>query len=84
MSSISLQQEISAIVKQKCLHRFLIHRISNPYSFSATRNMWNGEREMSFCMRKSTVIPKKSFGTWQFGNIGVLVNFIIQKLNGEH
>ena len=48
--SISLQQEISAIVKQKCLHRFLIHRISNPYSFSATRNMCNGEREMSFCM----------------------------------
>ena len=38
----------------------------------------------NFWMKKSTVIPKKSFGTWQFGNIGVLVNFIIQKLKGEH
>ena len=30
-------------------------------------------------MIKFIVIPKKLFGTWQFGKIGVLVNFIIQK-----
>ena len=30
-------------------------------------------------MIKFTVIPKKLFGTWQFGKIDVLVNFIIQK-----
>ena len=29
---------------------------------------------------KFTVVQKKPFGTWQFGKIGVLVNFIIQKL----
>ena len=27
-----------------------------------------------------TVIPKKAFGTWQFGKIGVFVHFIIQEL----
>ena len=27
---------------------------------------------------------KKSFGTWQFGKIGVLVNFIIKKLKSKH
>ena len=30
-------------------------------------------------MIKFTVIPKKLFGTWQFGKIDVLVNFITQK-----
>ena len=35
-------------------------------------------------MIKLTVIPKKPFGTWQFGNIGVWVNFIIQKLKSKH
>ena len=30
-------------------------------------------------MIKFTVIPKTLFGTWQFGKIDVLVNFIIQK-----
>ena len=33
---------------------------------------------------KFTVIKKKPFGTWQFGKIGVLVNFIIQKLKSKH
>ena len=33
-----------------------------------------------FWMIKFTVIPKKNlYGTWQFGKIDVLVNFIIQK-----
>ena len=27
---------------------------------------------------------KKPFGTWQFSKIGVLVNFIIQKLKSKH
>ena len=27
---------------------------------------------------------KKPFGTWQFGKIGVLVNFVIQKLKTKH
>ena len=27
---------------------------------------------------------KKLFGTWQFGKIGVLVNFIIKKLKSKH
>ena len=31
-------------------------------------------------MIKFTVITKKSFGTWQFGKIDVLVNLIIQKI----
>ena len=35
-------------------------------------------------MIKFKVIPKKPFGTWQFGKIGVLVNFIIQKLKSKH
>ena len=30
-------------------------------------------------MIKLTIIPKKLFGTWQFGKIDVLVNFVIQK-----
>ena len=29
ISSISLQQEISAMVKQKCLYKILLHRICN-------------------------------------------------------
>ena len=33
---------------------------------------------------KFTVMLKKPFGTWQFGRIGVLVNFIIQKLKSKH
>ena len=45
--SISLQQEISAMVKQKCLYKVLLHRNSNTFSFSATRNHCNGETEMS-------------------------------------
>ena len=36
-------------------------------------------QKFNFWMVKFTVIPKKLFGTWQFGKIGVLVNFIIQK-----
>ena len=35
----------------------------------------------NFWIIKFTVIPKKPFGTWQFGKMGVLVNFVIQKLN---
>ena len=31
-----------------------------------------------------TVIPKNTFGTWQFGKIGVYVNSIIQKLKSKH
>ena len=39
----------------------------------------------NFFMIKLTVIPKKKpFDTWQFGKIGVLVNFIIQKLKSKH
>jgi hypothetical protein len=30
-------------------------------------------------MIKFTVIPKKLFGTWQFGKIDVVVDFIVQK-----
>ena len=36
----------------------------------------------NFWMIKYTVIPKKAI--WQFGKIGVLVNFIIQKLKSKH
>ena len=32
---------------------------------------------------KDACLPKKSFGTWQFGKIGVLVNFVIQKLKSK-
>ena len=35
-------------------------------------------------MIKFTVIQKKTFGTWQFDKIGVLVNLIIQKLKSKH
>ena len=31
-----------------------------------------------------TVAPKKPFDTWQFGKIGVWVNFIAQNLKSEH
>jgi hypothetical protein len=34
-------------------------------------------------MIKFLIIQKKTFGTWQFGKIGVLVNFIMQKLKGK-
>ena len=32
----------------------------------------------------SYIYQKRPFGTWQFGKIGVLVNFIIQKLKSKH
>ena len=35
-------------------------------------------------MIKFTVLPKKPFTPWQFGKIGVLVNFISQKLKSKH
>ena len=38
----------------------------------------------NFWMMKFAVIPKKQFSTWQFGKIGVSVNFIIQKLKSKH
>jgi hypothetical protein len=47
MPSISLQQEISAMVKQKCLYRSLIHKNSVAFYFFATRNQCNGETELS-------------------------------------
>jgi hypothetical protein len=47
MISISLQQEISAMVKQKCLYKVLLDRNSDIFYFSATRNQCNGETEMS-------------------------------------
>ena len=48
ISSISLQQEISAMVKQKCLYKVLLHRNSDIFYISATRNLCNDETEMSF------------------------------------
>ena len=36
VSSISLQQESSAMVKQKCLYKVLLHRKSDIFYFSAT------------------------------------------------
>ena len=47
-SPITLQQEISAMVKQKCLYKVLLHRISDIFYFSATRNQCNGETEMFY------------------------------------
>ena len=47
-SPITLQQEISAMVKQKCLYKVLLHRISDIFYFSATRYQCNGETEISF------------------------------------
>ena len=46
MSSISLQQENSAMVKQKCLYKVSLHSKSDIFYFSATRNQCNGETEM--------------------------------------
>ena len=37
----------------------------------------------NFGRLKCTIIPKKPFGTWQFGKIGVLINLIIQKLKSK-
>ncbi len=48
ISSISLQQEISAIVKQKSIFIVLLHRNSDIIYFSSMRNQCNGETEMSF------------------------------------
>ena len=48
---ISLQQEISTMVKQKCLYEVLLHRNSDTFYFSATRNQCNGETEM-FCFEE--------------------------------
>ena len=47
INSVSLQQEISAMVKQKCPYKVLFHRNSDVFYFSATRNQCNGETEMS-------------------------------------
>jgi hypothetical protein len=47
ISSLSLQQEISAMVKQKCLYKVLLHKNSDILYFSATRNQCNGETEIS-------------------------------------
>ena len=47
ISSFSLQQEKSAMVKQKCLYKVLLHRNSDIFYFSATRKECNGETEMS-------------------------------------
>ena len=44
--SVSLQQEISAMVKQKCLYKVSLHSKSDIFYFSATRNQCNGETEM--------------------------------------
>ena len=48
ISSNSLQQEISAMVKQKyfVFEEVLLHRKSDIFYFSATRNQCNGETEM--------------------------------------
>ena len=35
-------------------------------------------RTSSLQKLKFTVVPKETFGTWKFGKISVLVNFIIQ------
>merc|ERR1712016_15641 len=50
ISSNSLQQEISAMVKQKyfVFEEVLLHRKSDIFYFSATRNQCNGETEI-FC-----------------------------------
>ena len=45
--SLSLQQEINAMVKQKCLYKVLLHRYSDTFYLSATRNQRNGETEIS-------------------------------------
>ena len=37
-----------------------------------------------FWMIKCTIIQKQTFGTWKFDKIGVLVNFIIEKLKIIH
>ena len=46
ISSISLQQEISAMVKQKCFYKVLFHRNSDIFYFCAVRNQCNGETEI--------------------------------------
>jgi hypothetical protein len=51
MPSISLQQEIKAMVKQKCLHKVLLHNNYDTFYFSATRNQCNGEIEL-FCFEE--------------------------------
>ena len=43
MPSISLQEEISAMVKQKCLYIGLLHRNFDIFYFSATKKQCNGE-----------------------------------------
>jgi hypothetical protein len=48
ISSISVQSEISAIEQQKYLYKVLIHRNSDIFYFSATRNQCNGETEMFY------------------------------------
>ena len=55
ISSNSLQQEISAMVKQKyfVFEEVLLHRKSDIFFFSATRNQCNGETEMS--LKKSSI-----------------------------
>ena len=36
------------MVKQKCLYKVLLHRNSDTFYFSATRNQCNGETEMFY------------------------------------
>ena len=51
ISSISLEQEFSAMVKEKCLYIVLLYRNSDIFYFSAIRNQCNSETEM-FCFEK--------------------------------
>ena len=51
-----------------------------PSNFPLTRETETNNQKTQFC--KTTILRdrKKLFGTWQFGKIGVLVNFINQEL----
>ena len=41
-------------------------------------------KSVYFSRYKLHLYQKRSLGTWQFGKIGVLINFIIHKLKSNH
>ena len=57
-----------------------------PSKKALTRENWDklSVHFSIFGVIKFTIIQKKTFGTRKFGKIGVLVNFIIQKLKSKH
>ena len=66
--------------RKKCLQIFQRPRVFWKYLFF--QRTWHNKKLSKFSKLQFWLIifTKKSFGTWQFGKIGILVNFSIPKL----